>query len=324
MRKLILVVGLVSVVLLAGCIEQDENGVEELPYKDDVITIEDYYVSDITPYEGSPTIIDFLVKNNGEEPVGRVEVGFDAPGFDIQSLECEGFETNGNKCTFDKNTPSVELGEIEPFDTRSVVASFKFRNIGLMNPQTFTITYYVEYDYSGFRKMDIPIIDGVTFKKPQAEYGQSTPTYGPIRLNFEPPLRGERVEGGETITEHWGVRDHPFKVEMQFEHIGSSSIGSVTDPKINAEQIRLDLRDSLRLATVDGTELQCDFKGSDGYLISKEELEVPGELICSFQSIPFSNSNFDAPETTATIWAEFDYTYRYTRGQNFDVQPVGE
>jgi hypothetical protein len=172
--------------------------------------------------------------------------------------------------------------------------------------------------------MDIPIVDGVTRKKPMSDYTQSTPTYGPIRLEFEPPIRGERVEDDKTIKESWGVRDTPFKVEMDFKDVGSKSIGSITDTVIEKEMVRLDLRGGLKIAKVGTTELPCDFERDGVLYYSDDELAVPGTLICNFQSTVFSGSGYDEPETTANIWAEFNYTYRYTKSQEFEIQPRGE
>lgn len=328
-RKLILLCSLSVIVLLSGC-NGKEDGIVEIEYKDEIITIEDFYISDRKPYENAITVVDFLVKNNGEFPVDRVEIGFDAPGFTIDSLTCE--ETapfpkesgdDPNTCVFDK---SSSISVIEPLDTRAVTIALKVRDIGLLHPQTYTMTFYVEYDYFGFRKMDIPIIDGETRTKPISKYGQSSQTYGPIHLSFKPPVRGEKVEEGKTVKEYWGVNDQPFKVEMEFKHVGRSSIGAITDPKIEKGKVRLDLRDSLERASVGIVDLPCDFcmmgqPGCDapmpGYMFSNKSIDVPDELSCNFQSLGFSG-----PETTATIWAEYNYTYRYTNSQDFEIQPL--
>lgn len=311
-------------VLFSGCIEPPTDG---FPYKNDIITIEEYYVSDKNPYEGGIVVVEFVLKNNGEELVPRVEIGFDTPGFDIKDLFCEGTEEDisddkeEGSCVFDKSSEFWEIESLDYGGTRRVILTLQVRSIGLLRPQTYTITYYIEYDYSGFRKMDIPIIDGETLKKPLSQYSQSTATYGPIQLTFKAPERGERVEDGQTIKEYWGVRDSPFKVEMRFTHVGSSSIGTIRKPKIEAGKVRLDLRGSLKIASVDGTELPCDFEKIGAYLFSKEdkEVKVPDELMCNFQSVSFSE-----PETKATIWTEFDYTYRYTKSQDFEIQPLPE
>jgi hypothetical protein len=171
--------------------------------------------------------------------------------------------------------------------------------------------------------MDIPIIDGDTLREPLSQYSQSTPTYGPIQLTFDPPVRGERVEDDKTIKEYWGVRDSPFKVDMKFTHVGSSSIGMIETPKIKAGKVKLDLRGSLKRAVVAGVELPCYFNADDeGYLFSNKDITVPDELMCNFQSVSFIDEHDNEPEVKATIWADFDYTYSYTNSQDFEIQPL--
>lgn len=324
-KNLLLPVLVLAVVFISGCVDQPT--VEGLPYNDDIITIEEYYVSDKTPYEGSIVIIELLVQNNGEEPVPRVKVGFDVPRFIIKDLDCEDSKApvdtdndgTDDACVFREGTV---FGEIEPFDTRRVILTLQAQKQGILRPVASTITYSVEYDYHGFREMNIPIIDGDTLKKPLSKYSQSTPTYGPIQLTFEPPVRGERVEDDKTIKEYWGVRDSPFKVEMEFTHVGSSSVGMIETPKIKAGKVKLDLRGSLKIAVVAGVELPCYFADNEGYLFSNKNITVPDELICNFQSVPFSDENYNGTEERATIWADFDYTYSYTNSQDFEIQPL--
>lgn len=334
MKKTILLLSLVLVVFFSGCVQPSAEG---LPYKNDIITIEEYYVSDSTPYEGALVLVELVVKNNGEEDVPWMEIGFDASGFEIKSLSCEGggsdISADEASCTFDKNHP---LGEIESLDyggERRAVLTMKVPDRPLLHPYTLSLSYSIEYNYSGFRKMDIPIIDGETLRRPLSEYSQSTPTYGPILLTFEPPYRGERVEDGQTIKEYWGVRDSSFNVEMKFTRVDTKSIGTIREPKVEAGMVKLDLRGSLEKAyfVEEGvkTFLPCDFYEKEGYFFSNDrpekpplkEIKVPGELMCNFQSTVFTE-DYTEPETTATIWADFNYTYRYTNTQDFEVQPL--
>jgi len=296
-------------------------------YKDDIITIEDYYVSDTNPYVNSGAMISFLVKNNGEYNVPYVKVKFAVPGFEIagDGLYCEGTDAfvadsrNSGSCTFNK---SNSFGELQPFDTRSISLSLKTPNINILSPMTFTVSYTVEYNYSGFKKMDIPIVNSTTRKEPLSEYSESTATYGPIKLAFEPPVGRERVEQGRTVQEYFGVDTNPIRVKMKFTQTSSST------PEIEVGKVSLDLRGSLKKASVGGTPLPCDFCESseaaclgkkEGYLVSTKSVDIPGELVCNFQSV-----GFEGPETTATIWAEFNYTYSYSKYQRFEVQPIPE
>jgi hypothetical protein len=182
------------------------------------------------------------------------------------------------------------------------------------------------------KQMNIQIVDGTTRTSPLSPYSESTATYGPIAVSFEPPVGSTHVEGDQTIKDYWGIKDTPIKVKMKFTNIGSSSMGVIKDMQIDAGDIVLTLG-SLKRASVEDegvvTKLWCDFcepgetfdskacpGTTEGYMYSKEDLKVPGELTCNFQSLQFSS-----PEITGTIFARFEYTYKYTRTQVFDVQP---
>lgn len=330
MRRILLLtlcIAIVGIVFLSGCVDQ---GPAEAKYKDDIITIEEYYVSDLTPYVDSEVVIEFLLQNNGEDPVPRVKVKFfDYPGFEIVELKCMGTKPeNGDMCIFDKGN---DFGELVPFDVRKV--DLKLRtppSKDIERPTSLTIMYYVEYDYSGFRKMDLPIIDGETVRTPTSKYSQSTPTYGPIKLTFEAPERGEHKEDGKVVKDYWGVKGQPFEVRMKLTDVASSALKG-SSPTIKAGSIRLDLKNSLERAysvSKEGkkTMLPCDFcvggegdcPGTDSnYLYSNKTVKVPSELKCNFQSL-----SFDEPELLATIWADFSYTYQYTLVEELEVQPI--
>jgi len=318
MKKDIFLLSLIVVVIFSGCLESSGG---ELGYKNDIITIEDYYVSNLKPHPKETVAIEFSIKNNGEESVPRVEIGVPIyPGFEIEELYCEGGRAiDDETCVFDDNEDS-NYGKIESLDWREVRIKLKTMNMSLLDPLDYITQIYVGYDYSGLREMHIPIIDGTTRKRPMSAYSQSSATYGPIRLDYELIPRGETVVDGQSVNEYWGVNMTPFKVEMKFTHVGSMSIGTINQPQIWAGNIRVNVKNTLT------TPSQCDFiiedilsesSGHSGYiLLSQDDLNVPDELMCNFQSVPF-----DDPETTATIETQFFYKYRYTVSEEFEIQP---
>lgn len=330
MRKLILPLILIIIVALSGCINQDGTTTN---YKNDIITVEDYSISTMNPYVGSMTTIEFSIKNNGDETVKEVEVNFfDRPGFSVDELFCEGIEEfklgSGNSCESDSGCPANEFCDlsvkkcyngclftnIESLDFRTIGLTLKAKSSG-----TYTVSYSVDYGYSGFRKADIPIIDGVTRKSPIATFSQSTSTYGPVTLEFEPPVGRETKEGSKVTKEYWIVGDRPFEVKMNFEHVGSSSVGSIQPVVISIGNVKLDLRGSLAIGQSGTTKLPCDFSEYGNLLFSDKDLEVPGELTCNFQS-----ASTVELETMATIWAEFNYTYKYIKIETFSIQSLEE
>lgn len=327
MRKLILL--LVLVVALSGCVNQTMV----LKYKNDIITVEDYSVSSLSPYTGSATALEFSIKNNGDKTVNKVEVNFfDRPGFAVKELFCEGIEEwkfgSGTNCESDIDCINNEFCD---FSTKKCykgclftnVESLDFRTIRLtLSPTstgTSTISYSIKYNYSGFRKADIPVIDGITRKQPISKFSQSIPTYGPVVISFEPPVGRERKENNKIIKEYWIVGDIPFELRMKLKHVGSKSVGDITPVTIPAGNMKIDLRGTLVVAKSETTELPCDFYESNGFLFSGKDVELPGELVCNFQSVPL-----EGPETLATIWAEFFYTYKYVRTETFNVKALPE
>jgi len=318
MKRAVLLGILTVTVALSGCIEQDTDVIQ---YSDDIITIGDYYVSNKNPYPNSPVIMEFYIENNGEDKVTRAEVGFpNYPGFNPESFElsCEATEAVDLDGDADSVREACVFEDLDPQDSRRVLLTANTIDSNPITPKKYTIYYYVEYDYSGFRKIDIPVIDNNQKEMPSAEYSQSTSTYGPIELEFDLPARGEKVVGGETVTEYWGVKEVPFNVEFNFDHVGSSSIGSIRDTVIEPGDVVLDLRDSLIVATdSEGNVLNCDFvEGEDGKLYSDKEIEVPEKMDCTFVS-----TDFEDPETTASIWVSFDYEYHYDLSEQFELQP---
>jgi len=328
MRKLILL--LVLIVALSGCVNQ---GGVVLQYKNDIITVEDYSVSSLNPYVGSMTTLDFIIKNNGDKKVEWAEViFFDRPGFNVNELFCEGTKElkfgSGTACESDSDCP-VNTNEFCDLSVKKCykgclftdIESLDFRAVSLTlnanSPGTYAISYSVKYEYSGFRKADIPVIDGITRKEPIAKFSQSTPTYGPVVMDFEPPVGRQRKEDDKVIKEYWIVGDRPFEVKMNFKHVGSSSVGTIQPVNISKGNVKLDLRRSLIIGVHDTTKLPCDFYEENNFLFSKKDVLVPEKLLCNFQSTPL-----EGPETMATIWAEFSYTYKYIKTENFNVKPL--
>jgi len=328
MRKqipLLFCLAVVAAVSLSGCLSN--QGVTTASYKNDVITIEDYYVSNLKPYAGSEATMEFLVQNNGEHAVERVAVSFfDTSGLAVKNLQCSGKDMQldaGSRptCVFGESEP---LGRIEPFDVRYVELRLGMPSKDVIkSPREFTLSYSIEYDYVGYRKADLPVVDGTTVRTASSKYSQSTASYGPVVLSFEMPARGTHKEDGKTVTDYWGVREEPFEVVMKLTDVASSK-SKAKNLVLAKGSIMLDTKKSLQVAM----GIPCDFcmggekdcPGTDStYLYSKADAKVPSELRCSFKSYDFTE-----PEALATLWAEYSYTYGYTLTEKFEVQPVGE
>lgn len=299
MRKLILLLALV--VLISGC-----TSTTTIKFSNNAITLEQYVVSSAKPYAGSATSISFDVTNNVDIPVNDIEINFfDLPGFRILNLDCGvGEKREENICFF---------SSIDPLDFRTVSMTLQAPDKELIRaPTKFTISFYVSYRHSGFRQANIPIIDQVTMKTPTIKYVSSTPSYGPIKVDFEPPLGRETKKGKQIVKEYWGVKGSTFNVKMTFKEVGDSSIGTVLPTNISAGDLTADLT-SIHVAE----DLPCSFEGSSDHLVANEDVVMGKTLSCNFIS-----DDFEDAEIVSTIQIKFSYTYKYLRTETFTVYPL--
>lgn len=307
MKELLLTIPLIAIIVLSGCIGQIPT---EVRYKNDIITIEEYSVDTLNPYAGSPVTISFSIKNNGDKSVQWVEVNFfDMPNFEVISLECEGVTVEGNKCTFEGNS------KLEIFDVRKISLTLQTPDV-TVSSKKFTLSYSINYKYSGSREAHIPIIDGTTRKTPLSKFTQSEPTYGPVQVGFEPPVGRETKVDDRVIKEHFGIIGRPFKLELSFKHVGSSSIGKIQKVAIPKDQIKIDFKNTLEIAKniESGIELPCNFD-------TEGELVVPDKLFCNLES---KQKEPTVPEITGVISVAYSYDYQYIRTETLTVQPIPE
>jgi len=100
MKMWLVVIPVGLIVFLAGCAKEKPV---EVQFKNDIITIENYVVSNIAPYstkeDSKPEKVEisFDIKNNGDKPVKWVKVNFfDTPGFELITQCPNGFEQKSN------------------------------------------------------------------------------------------------------------------------------------------------------------------------------------------------------------------------------------
>lgn len=317
---LLMCVALVSAVALSGCTGQPPAGVT---YKNDVITLEDYYVSNTRPHPGSDVTIEFLVQNNGEHPVERVKVDFfDVSGLTITELKCSGAQPEypasrqSASCTFGSASSG---GSIDSMDVRKVTLRLEVPDIETDASTDFTISYSVDYDYSGFRLANVPIVDGDTVTRASSKFSQSDPSYGPIALGFELPARSEHKENGQTVKEYWGVEGQPLELKMKFTSTATAKLKDAS-PVLAAGSVRLSTNGMMDM--LPGTACDLCIGGSDGcpgtdpsYAYPLEDVKVPSDVSCDFEPV-----DFGTPEATATLSADFSYTYRYVLSEKLTVQ----
>ncbi len=119
--KLLLIIFVGLTILFAGCVEENPT---EAKFKNDVVTIENYFVSNVAPYEKGETSIQFEIHNNGYQTIPYLEVDFfDVPGFTVTNLECQVFGEDKNFYRITKNhfldTLFVEANKLRPYIDRN-------------------------------------------------------------------------------------------------------------------------------------------------------------------------------------------------------------
>jgi len=299
MRELILLL-IIMAVFISGC-----TTTLTLNFKNDAITLEQYVISSTKLYADSPITITFDVTNNVDAAVKDVEINFfDLPGFKILELNCGiGQKKGDDVCLFDS---------IEPLDFKTVSITLQAPNGELIKaPTKFTISFSVSYKYSGFRQANIPIIDQVTLKSPTLKYVSSSPSYGPIKVDFDPPIGRETKKGKQIVREYWGVKGSTFNMKMTFSDVGSSTTGTKLPTNISAKDMTVELT-GIHVAP----DLPCDFEGTKT-LSPKEDVMLGKDLSCNFVS-----NDFSEPEKLATIAVDFDYTYKYLRTETLTINPL--
>lgn len=308
---LLTIVSILLVVALSGC-TLPGGGQGTITYSNDIVTVTDYKISSTTLYPGEQTIVSFLVKNNGEWALNNVLVNFyNLGGLKIVDIHCD----EGTPSTSPTDSASCTFNDILSFDNRRV-------ELTLQAPQqiaaktVFRIEYSMSYPYNGTRIANIPIIDDTTIKKPYSAFSQSSVSYGPVSLEFNPPVgRVVRTDKTET-TEYWGVNNNPYKVGLTLKHVGT-----VPDVKpVNITSISLTLTSAQWFR-----DFYCDFckeedtgKCTPTYLVytmpQTLKLDKTISLSCYFKS------SGDQPEFPAFIQADYNYYYEYLRTETFTVQ----
>jgi hypothetical protein len=285
-------------IFLAGCVSQTDN---QPKYKNDIITVEKTVISNSNPSPGSTTSINIILKNNGDKSADNVEVRFDnIAGLSLIELSCEEGEKSGNSCIFN------EFGSLE---TRNVRLMLKVPEQTIRNP---FVEYTVSYPYKGSREARIPIVSDIS-TTPTSKFSQSSPTIGPVLLEFELPAQRTTKIDNQEIKEYWVIADEPFELKIKLRYVGS--ITNYDPLIISKDNLIINLNNNFKKEE----ELYCEFEEIGGSLYPKEDVKIPSELICNLKSLIVPDPNL---ETIAPISAEFFYNFKFRRKEALTVKEV--
>jgi len=297
---------ILALIVLAGCTTTSPTS-----YQNDVIVLQNAIVSRVNPFTDSTTSVRFDLQNAGTGAVPRVVVDFfDLKGLTPAGLNCEnGMQVTDHSCQFN-NIPSMDI--------RHFSITLKTPSADILKAQTdFTINYKISFDYSGSRRIIIPVIDDSKKSQPTNKYSISDPSVGPIALDIEPPVGAIQQQGDQQVKEYWGIKGDYFDVIMNFRQVVDTNVPT----NVSGSNIHLQLHGLY----VD-SQSKCDFNSD---LTSKIDITVgqtQTSLTCSFKSLAFTNAENTVGEKTTTVDASFSYTFEKIRSTTITVVPrnVGE
>lgn len=273
-------------IFLSGCIEQPPNN--QTVYVKDILTIENYEVSDTKIYNGSSAILRFEIKNKGKDTIERVKLTFfNLGGFNSFSLGCSKAEVKNSECVF----YNLKAGESR--DVRLEV----FAPDRIPTETTITINFFIDYDVSRKAQAVIPIIDKTLLTKPLANFSSTQFGDGPVTFEFK-------------LSEiNFAEKNKPFKVEIIVKDVGTYTAKKTV--KISAGNIVLTPKKILKFSPCPHFDDSCKS--------TKELVLNPSDNLYCF----FISEDFEGSESDAMILATYNYTYTFFRSQSFTLMPMG-
>ena len=309
-KEILICLSLISLIFFSGCTLPWN---QPLPtYKDDAITIEDYAVSTTEPYAGSSVTIKFLVQNNIEDPIKDVEVKFfDISGFSLQSLDC------GPGIIPDEDNLKCSFG-LDSLDYKPIKITLKApEEEQITAPTKFTVSFLVSYTMSSERSVMIPVVDGRIKTEPESEFLVSEQKHGPVRVDFDFPIKRVRKEDDREIVERWVVAGEPFEVKFKFKHTGT--LRNVEPINISGNVIKIELKGMYPIDPCDFTPTGKDVTTSSSsrniILLSTRERNL---LKCNFN---VSKEENPYPEFLAELKLRYNYVYTFIKKETFTVKP---
>ncbi|MEM7825937.1 MAG: hypothetical protein QW412_03735 [Candidatus Aenigmatarchaeota archaeon] len=296
MKNYTILLFLLLFVFLSGCIQPPSDGTK---YKNDIITVEQTIISNSNPYPGSSTSVSILLKNNGDKAVDNVEVNFDnIVGLVLKEIYCEDGERKNNGCIFN---------EFENGGTRNIKVNLEVPEQTIRNP---FIEYTISYPYEGYREASIPVVNDIS-RTPLGKFSQSSPSIGPVLLEFEFPAQRTTTINKQVIREYWVVDNEPFELKIKIKYVGT--ISDYEPIEIEKNNFGIDLKNNFEKAS----QLYCAFEDYGDRLNPKENVKVPSDLICNLKSVLTPD-----PEVMASISAEFSYIFQFRKKETLTVKEV--
>jgi len=320
---------LLLIILISGCIEQTPY--VKLPYKDDVITIEEYRAYPLSIYEGGYVTLDFWLKNNADASteVKNVKVFFfDLDVFRLNKvneqddlycpLGTPGFNNGRPYCSYDK-LPSL--------NSRNVKITFK--NTGGAKEKGH-IVFSVSYESIGTSTLSFYVVK----KNEKFQRGKKSEShsYSPIKLKFKTTFMSYSESGGrQMVNKDFAFEDEPITLEMWFEDVGSKQ--GINVEKVYGEDGTKITEFTLELYGLkvyeDDLKYCEDFEKNERngvvYLEYKDEnlqnlntdlsTSKNYHILCTLQNVEFKE-----PVTQVQIIAKYGFQYKFEKTETFEIK----
>ena len=302
---LLIIVGLVALLLfLSPQLFKAGPTTAPIVYKNDIISLENFEVSNLRPTEGSKLTISFDLLNNGDKTVDYaiIDFGGTTNSGNIKIVECEGGieQTEDRLKRILKIIPIPFTSEvtrlcifenIESLDTRKIVAEYT-----APDPFSARIEVKVTYPYKGSREALIPIVDDKTVRTPQVKFRQSQPSFGPFAVDIVPPTKG------------WAIGNQPFELAFKLRFVGSTAVGTPIEPLD-----KLKLEKGKFTVTLEGLKVvSCP-------QLTNIDMVVNKEYSCNVQA---TGAIGTFGYKLGIVKIDFIYNYGFVRSQTITIRPA--
>jgi len=306
MKKWFLGLILIGVVLVSGCVDQEEEGPE---YNDNALKME-YEITEkiedirILPgqtvrmvvyltnqVENDTTNVDIIISNPYGIEISRVDCGLDCT-CEGGSNECSGKPVSCyyNGCNYDK---IQSLDQVEINFALDIPSEEEITSVGYELKPELTL----EYNYDGQSMLYIPILR--YGEKPTETKTEFTQTIGPIHVD----IRSDKwVRGGSVFPLFVEVKD----VVKEGENI-------------MIEKDDFKLTEYTHITGLGGNLGRCDFTNENTitYYIPEKDIELPMKdpLVCTLEA-----ENPTIPMVKALIGIDYSYRYKVEKTETIRVE----
>ncbi len=156
----------------------------------------------------------------------------------------------------------------------------------------------------------IPVVDGRIKTEPESEFLVSEQKHGPVRVDFDFPIKRIRKEDDREIIERWVVAGEPFEVKFKFKHTGT--LRDVEPINITGDKIRIENK-SIEIIEPCDFDITTSTSKRDIILLSTRERNL---LKCNFNA-----TETKYPEFLAELKLSYNYTYTFIKRETFTVKP---